>query len=495
MKWIFKSTLILAFLFIGNHADAGSAAADTWYIRPVGTCSNNGDGSAYACAASGGGVGAFSGFNNLNKTVTTGIDDGDTVKVCGNFVQADAETQFTNQAMLAIEESGSAGSPITWTGDCTSDGGSARATLTSDGTSGSLIRTYANTYITIKGNFDLVGAKDAGITAYNSASGDVAIAKNIRIEGGTTISSILAGVQPVGITYSGTNGYIGAVVINNIGVDGIFEYSGGSWTIDGARISNISINDTDGDCVQWQRNTDGNIARNVYCDKTNKDSKQCVVASTLDAQTYRMLVDNLTCLMAGGSIAIGVYSEGQMTVRGSYISNPGTYGITGALDNGTKITAYGNVIVNPVVGCFDLHKSSAGPSADIYNNTCISNTVFGVNASTSSAVLNIKNNIFVGSATYGILRGTSGTSDSYNNIFGASVASSSVGQVSVNPYFIGGTIPSTKKGFRLSPDSPLIRAGLRVGDYTDALGRWFEYKPSIGAYSYGSRDFANYMQF
>ena len=76
----------------------GSAAADTWYARPVAECPNNGDGLAYNCAAGAGQSGAFSGFNNWINTTTTGIDDGDTVRVCGSFVQADAETQFTNQA-------------------------------------------------------------------------------------------------------------------------------------------------------------------------------------------------------------------------------------------------------------------------------------------------------------------------------------------------------------------------------------------------------------
>ena len=488
-------------LLLPVDAFAGSAAADNWYIRPVATCPNNGDGSAYACAASGGAAGAFSGFNNLNKTVTTGIDDGDTVYVCGSFVQADAETQFTNQAMLAIEESGSSGSVITWTGDCSAAGGSTRATLTSDGTSGSLIRTYANTYITIAGTFDLVGGKDAGMTLYNSAAGDVAISKNIRVESGTTISNIHGGTQEVGITWSGTDGYIGAVTINDIGVDGLFEYSGGNWIIDGARITNVSVDDSNGDCVQLQRNTSGDAVRNLYCDKTNADSKQCVVASTLDSQAYIMEVSDMWCDMKVGTVSIGVYSEGQMTVKRSFIRNAGTYGITGALDNGAKMTAIGNIIVTPTTGCIDVHKTSAGPAADIYNNTCISNGTYGIYAGAATATINIRNNSITGTATNGIYRGASGTSDSYNNVFGPTTlysdngvaGSASTGAKSADPLFRDGSLPTTAAGFKLLPSSTLRRAGteLNIGNVQDFGNRAFSHPPSIGAWGFASGDTAS----
>lgn len=482
-------------------AATGSAAADTWYIRPVATCPNNGDGLAYNCAASGGASGAFSGFNNLIKTTTTGIDDGDTVRVCGNFVQADAETQFTNQAMLAIEESGSAGSVITWTGDCTAVGGSARATLTSDGTSGSLIRTYANTYITIAGTFDLVGAKDAGMTLYNSSTGDVAISKNIRVESGTTITNIHGGTQPVGITYSGTDGYIGAVTISDIGVDGIFEYSGGRWIIDGPVISNISTLDTNGDCVQLQRVVNGDVVRNMYCDKTLKDAKQCVVASCLNAgsatcatgadQSQSLKITDNTCLMAStGSLSIGIFSEGQAYVARNFISNPRTYGLTCDLNASANCTFESNIIVNPGTGCIGVHKTSAGPAATISNNNCWGSSTYGINAAANTSTITAKNNTLVGAFTYGIYRGASGTSDSYNNIFGAATpysdngvaGSASAGDKAVSPGHVDGDYPTRAAGFCLSDSSALNNAGAYIGPYVkDYYGHEFDRPPHIGA--------------
>lgn len=503
--------LLLCLLSAPAFAATGSAAADTWYARPVAECPNNGDGLAYNCAASGGASGAFSGFNNWINTVTTGIDDGDTVRVCGSFVQADAETQFTNQALMAIQASGSAGSVITFTGDCTAAGGSARATLTSDGTSGSLIRTYANTYITIAGTFNLSGAKDAGMTLYNSATGDVAIAKNIRVESGTTISNIHGGSQPVGITYSGTDGYIGAVTINDIGVDGIFEYSGGNWTIDGPRISNISTLDTNGDCVQLQRIVNGDVVKNMYCDKTSKDAKQCVVASCLNAgnatcatgadQSQVISITDNTCLQAGGSLSIGIFAEGQAYIERNFISQPGLNGIGCDLNNGAYCRIKGNVIINPGTACIDVHKTSAGPTADIYNNTMVNCGTYGVYAGAATAAINIKNNSITGTSANGIYRGASGTVDSYNNVFGPTTPYSDngvagvagTGDKAVDPGFVGGPNPTTSAGYKLKASSVLRRVGLNlnIGNVQDYSNRAFHNPPSIGAYEAASGDEAS----
>lgn len=504
-------TLILCLAWGQAWAATGSAAADTWYVRPVAECTNNGDGLAYNCAAGAGQSGAFSGFNNWINTTTTGIDDGDTVRVCGSFVQADAETQFTNQAMMAIQASGTAGVPITFTGDCTAAGGAARATLTSDGTSGSLIRTYANTYITIAGTFDLSGAKDAGMTLYNSATGDVAIAKNIRVESGTTITNIHGGTQEVGITYSGTDGYIGAVTIDDIGVDGIFEYSGGRWTIDGPRITNISVDTTDGDCVQLQRVVNGDVVKNVYCDKTNVDSKQCVVASCFNAgsatcatgadQTQRVDITDNTCLMkSGGTLSIGIYSEGQAYIERNYITNPATYGMTCDLNAGAYCRFRSNIVVNAGTGCIDVSKTSAGPTADIYNNILVNCGTYGIDATDATATIKAHNNSITGTATNGIYRGASGTVDSHNNVFGPTTAYSDngvagvagTGDTAVDPGFVGGTMPTSAAGFRLTSGSALRRVGkdLNLGNYQDAGNRAFLHPPSIGAWEATSGDSA-----
>lgn len=100
---------------LGQSAQAavGSSAIDHWYVRPSGACTFNGDGLSYSCASSSGGAGAFIGFNNILWTATSGLDDGDTLFVCGNH--------FTELVVLA---SGGPTAPIILDGACPGDPGS-----------------------------------------------------------------------------------------------------------------------------------------------------------------------------------------------------------------------------------------------------------------------------------------------------------------------------------------------------------------------------------
>lgn len=110
-------------------AATGSSAVDTFYVRPAADCPNNGDGLAYTCAGSPGASGAFSVLTNVVWTSTTGVDDGDTLYVCG-----------THPGYLAVGSSaaGTAASPITINYACPNDPGSIRAitTMTEAATAG-----------------------------------------------------------------------------------------------------------------------------------------------------------------------------------------------------------------------------------------------------------------------------------------------------------------------------------------------------------------------
>lgn len=114
MFWIIGLLLCLTFSPAPVLAATGSAAVDTWYLRPVGACANNGDGLAYDCAASGGATGAFIGVANLIWTTTTGIDDGDTLYICGTL---------EGDASLVPTAAGSASAPIIINFDCPGDPG------------------------------------------------------------------------------------------------------------------------------------------------------------------------------------------------------------------------------------------------------------------------------------------------------------------------------------------------------------------------------------
>lgn len=122
MTMVNRLALLLALVPALADAATGSAAVDTWYVRPAGACANNGDGLAYACAASAGAAGAFIGITNIITTGTVGVDDGDTMYVCGaHSLGSDTFTQFG---------SGTGGTYITISFACPGDTGS----MTTDGT-------------------------------------------------------------------------------------------------------------------------------------------------------------------------------------------------------------------------------------------------------------------------------------------------------------------------------------------------------------------------
>lgn len=68
-----------------THAAVGTSGTELWYVRSSTECAFNGDGLAYGCATEVGGSGAFvsNSPSNLIWTAVTGIDDGDTLYVCG----------------------------------------------------------------------------------------------------------------------------------------------------------------------------------------------------------------------------------------------------------------------------------------------------------------------------------------------------------------------------------------------------------------------------
>lgn len=66
-------------------AAVGTSAAETWYV--VAGCANNGDGLAQDCAASPGDPGAWNDPASVIWTATTGVDDADTLYICGTYTQ------------------------------------------------------------------------------------------------------------------------------------------------------------------------------------------------------------------------------------------------------------------------------------------------------------------------------------------------------------------------------------------------------------------------
>lgn len=220
------SRLLLALTFIlalagSAQAAVGTTAADTWYVRPSGACANNGDGLSYGCAASNGAAGAFVTFANVIWTGTTGVDDGDTLYVCG-----------AHATMLAPTGSGAAGSPITIRGDCPSDHGTINTVGLTDTTDG--IQILDISYITIRA-FDFLAGNRAAVLMYTT---------------GVTMSgiSVLDSIIDNRLSASTTN------VCHGI-------YSNGDGVLTATTVSGNTVLGTSSNCA-GQSNNDGiNLAR------------------------------------------------------------------------------------------------------------------------------------------------------------------------------------------------------------------------------------------
>ena len=114
MKKLWMLVFVLSLMPVsGWAADTGS---ETLYVRPTAACANNGDGTAYGCAASAGVVGAYKGFSNVlfNAANTAGqVDIGDTLYICG-----------AHTTVFLTGVSGTSANHIIARGDCPADAGS-----------------------------------------------------------------------------------------------------------------------------------------------------------------------------------------------------------------------------------------------------------------------------------------------------------------------------------------------------------------------------------
>lgn len=85
--WVVVILLLLCTIS-STFAAIGTTSSESWYVRPNTECAFNGDGLAYSCATEVGGSGAFVSAvpSNLIWTPSIGIDDGDTLYVCGSQI-------------------------------------------------------------------------------------------------------------------------------------------------------------------------------------------------------------------------------------------------------------------------------------------------------------------------------------------------------------------------------------------------------------------------
>ena len=497
MRYLFLVGLSLLAFEAG--AATGSAAADTFYVRPSADCVNNGDGMAYACAASAGASGAWRTSAAVSYSTTTGVDDGDTLKFCGNFVEADLDTGayfiFLASTVTAANEAGR----ITITGDCSADGGPSTATVTGGATMTIGFAMSVSDYITLQ-NFEFRDINQVvGNTCSPASDPDAPIFRNIT---GRGITNAGAAMSFNGVGYLADN-----IDIETAG-EPIFICNGttnvSAGTVRNARLVTTSTTDENADGIQQESGGGSITLENVSVYKSNPFKGCGLVGSALGA----VKVDGFYCYYTGTSAAItGLAVDG--SAAGGYVRNLWSNAPGSALLLRDDVTAFaGTFDVSTMIcagvercisldgahpaGAFTFYQvsgwatgewlyavASFNPLSAVFRNMYVdAPTALDINASVAAADIDIDYTRYGPTVANWSWRGTTDTTFAAYQVTSSKDANSAV----ADPAFLGGTNPTSADGFKLKPDSTLCRAGTYVGKLKDYWGRSVDIlDPSIGA--------------
>jgi hypothetical protein len=502
---------------------AFEAGAATWYVRPNADCpAFNGNGTAYACAASNGAAGALRGFPSVNSAA---IAAGDTVMLCGTFAATDKDFGTlgdSGSAMLDLTSAitGSSGNRLTFTGDCSSAGGPARATINGGGVAGvGYGLRLAGAYITLE-KVDLVDMWAASNAAISMGTSTTQPAANI-VTDVTITNAGLTGCTNCNAIEINSNGFtVDSVTVDGAGTDGIYVGNGATGaaggTISNSTLANISMTTANGDGVQQEPAGGPLIITNVSVTLNPQSVKACFLAG--NAGNAIVIADN-NCNgngAAAGGIVIDGAGAGSYVAR-NYLQNTlggaGIYLRHDAAQIAAPLKVYSNIISGYLYGLLLDGSHSSYP--EISNNTFSGGSQYGVWATSSwnpAAGAVLSNNVISSSGFSLYVDATVAAADwnaAFNNYPGTGVfhyrgtdyatlaayvtaASKDAGSIATNPRFLGGSSPTTAEAFKLRNDSPLIDAGvcyLAVGCvHPDFGGRRGRVPPDIGAWQHRSGD-------
>lgn len=442
-----------------------SAYGETLYVRPSADCPTSGDGGAYTCSASPGGVGAWSKWSAVVEDATSGnsgqFGPGDTLKACGTFVPADKDGGAN---IGYLDKDGAYGSAKTVDGDCSSDGGSSTATIDcqDDATATRGFILVDNNYVTIK-NLAVNNCRSKGILGYNT--GTVTQARNLVFENITFLDIRDGTATPFALDLRGTDILVKNVTATNIGRSCFFSNGDRNTYQDtSCYYPNVDTPESNtGDCWTFSTNYNGSkIIGTSYCDHSNADSKQGVLAS-LAAKATNFIVDgSLTILLpVGATTANAVYVDsyvGGTTLITGVTTSGGNQGIQANGDG--QIFVAGNLVKSAT--STGIRLGSGVVNASITNNTILSSG-YGIQSSANNAGINIRNNAIKGSTTACIDTNGSSTKQSYNGLYSCgtnnvaesgSQAANGTGAVTADPLIDSSGV--TQSG------SPLFDAGIQV---------------------------------
>lgn len=464
--------------------------AATWFVRPAADCSNNGDGTAYGCAASNGAAGAWRTMANVVWGVS-GVNTGDTLRACSSesspFTTADYDGG--GLAVLSVDQSG-----VTVDGDCSASGGGTMAYMTGNGSRDYGVYCADTTTCPNQTwrNITVSGTDVRGFYVRNNL--DTASAVNFT---GNNLhaTDIIGAANTIGISGYGDTSTLTDVSSTRTTDDAI-TWLGPNFTLDDwTAIYPGYLGSTDiGDCVQVVTAGDNAKIRNGYCDKTNIASKQCIILGDPVTGDNAEITGN-TCLVSetGGATFTTktIYSVIPNTIISRNYVSGGYYGIYAVA---ASATITGNIVRNTELRGIDLVSTVSSGTHLLANNT-VSNSPTCVAIGGGASVTTLSYNNLVANCTAGFTKGGSSTLTQSNNRCGQNVTTcnnggggSALGDLA----WIGGATPTDARGFRLSASSPARRIGLdlNLGNIQDHGNRAFSHPPSIGAWEAASGDIA-----
>ncbi len=471
------------------------ATAETLYVRPPGSCTFNGDGTAYACATSTGARGAYIGLNLIlwNATDETAgrVDPGDMLYVCGTHLISSASYRITPPV------SGTVANVITISGACPNDpgvlnGGNASAgiRLVNLGSAGPI------KYITISSlTFQNVPASnDYALFGHDNGAGGL-VDRYITISHNTFDKIGSNGMWLWGSQWTVTNNRL-----TNIGNDAIYIKGGKNSTVTGNYMARVSQTAALGDCIQFDSATTvGTIGTgtvtvsNNICDKsTSPNVKYGILLGPVDGLTIvesNAIYCPLSTTLSSGCNPIYINANGpaqtaRIVVRKNFVSK-GWRGITIAAANNTgfRHQLVGNVM--QYAGTFGAWLDANTDNVDISNNTFRYNGQYGLYLGKVTTTHKVTNNIFANNVVGMFYLNSPGNGRTYNDWFGNTTNIMDVDgaktidatDYTANPVFVSST------DVRLQRSSALHGAGIRLGSgCIDLRGFACNSPPDLGAY-------------
>jgi hypothetical protein len=495
-----------------------SGACETAYARSSVDCDFNGDGTGYGCAASGGAAGAWRGLANVVKTVTTGVDDCDTLKICGSFPAGDMMVVNSTGIFLSSTQltAASESARITVTGDCSAEGnttqcvrknGSKVACAILDGggtTTNGLAYSVAN-YLTVR-NIKFTNFTGGFVANTCAPTTDPISPKFINLFGDGAGGTLMA-VEGLGYLIDG-------VEMSGQG-EGLFVCKGNgssvSGTITNNKFTTLSTVDANADGIQIEDGGSGVYMDNNEIWKSNP-FKGCFIAGS---SLGPVQINRPTCHIVGptaqAAAVSGVAVDGSTNggyVRNGFFDGGGNSGDAILLRASTNVfvgdfTVSGNIIANfgeivsfggqasPAGTIVVEHNSGWASQAGLFaasgfnpslvtvrDNAFSAPTALDINATVAAADFDLNNNNYA-NITNWKWRGTTDTT------FGAykTTSSKDAASLNVSHNWLGGNYPTAPLNFRLMVTSSLCKAAYSVppfaGVYYDTAR--FAQAPDIGA--------------